>query len=62
MPKLIQIKTITATLKVETGLRIGGGDEGMHIGGVDKTIIRRLHTNETYIRGTAIKGKRRSLL
>jgi CRISPR-associated protein Csm3 len=62
MPKLIQIKTITATLKVETGLRIGGGDEGMHIGGVDNPIIKHPHTNEPYIPGSSIKGKMRSLL
>ena len=39
MPQLTHIKVIIATLKVETGLRIGGGDEGMHIGGVDNVMI-----------------------
>ena len=62
MPKLTNIKTISATLKIETGLRIGGGDEGMHIGGVDNPIIKHPHSNEPYIPGSSIKGKIRSLL
>lgn len=62
MPQLTQIKTITAVLIVETGLRIGGGDEGMHIGGVDNVVIKHPHTNEPYLPGSSIKGKMRSLL
>lgn len=62
MPQLTHIKVIIATLKVETGLRIGGGDEGMHIGGVDNVIIKHPHTNEPYLPGSSVKGKMRSLL
>ena len=62
MPQLTHIKVIIATLKVETGLRIGGGDEGMHIGGVDNVIIKHPHTNEPYLPGSSIKGKMRIFL
>lgn len=62
MPQLTHIKTLKATLVIETGLRIGGGDTGMHIGGVDSPVIKHPHTHEPYIPGSSIKGKVRSLL
>ena len=62
MPQLINITTITATLELVTGLRIGAGDSEMHIGGVDNTVIKHPHTRSPYIPGSSLKGKMRSLL
>ncbi|GHU08183.1 type III-A CRISPR-associated RAMP protein Csm3 [Betaproteobacteria bacterium] len=62
MPQLTNITTIEATLKVVTGLRIGAGDNEMHIGGVDNTVIKHPLTGAPYIPGSSIKGKMRSLL
>ena len=62
MPQLTGITTISATLKLVTGLRIGAGDSEMHIGGVDNTVIRHPHTHAPYIPGSSLKGKMRSLL
>ncbi|GHT98145.1 type III-A CRISPR-associated RAMP protein Csm3 [Betaproteobacteria bacterium] len=62
MPQLTNITTIEATLEVVTGLRIGAGDNEMHIGGVDNTVIKHPLTGAPYIPGSSIKGKMRSLL
>ncbi len=62
MPQLTAITTITATLELVTGLRIGAGDSEMHIGGVDNTVIKHPHTQAPYIPGSSLKGKMRSLL
>ncbi|MBP9059548.1 MAG: type III-A CRISPR-associated RAMP protein Csm3 [Rhodoferax sp.] len=62
MPQLTAITTITATLELVTGLRIGAGDSEMHIGGVDNTVIKHPHTQSPYIPGSSLKGKMRSLL
>ena len=62
MPQLTAITTITATLQLVTGLRIGAGDSEMHIGGVDNTVIKHPHTQSPYIPGSSLKGKMRSLL
>lgn len=60
--QLIDIKEITGTLIVKTGLRIGAGDTEMRIGGLDNPIIKHPHTLEPYIPGSSLKGKVRSLL
>ena len=62
MSQLNGITTITATLEVLTGLRIGAGDGEMHIGGVDNTVVKHPHTSLPYIPGSSLKGKMRSLL
>ena len=62
MPQLTGITSITATLELVTGLRIGAGDSEMHIGGVDNTVIKHPHTQSPYIPGSSLKGKMRSLL
>ena len=62
MPQLPAITTITATLELVTGLRIGAGDSEMHIGGVDNTVIKHPHTQSPYIPGSSLRGKMRSLL
>ncbi|MDR0578099.1 MAG: type III-A CRISPR-associated RAMP protein Csm3 [Candidatus Accumulibacter sp.] len=62
MPRLTNIITIEATLEVVTGLCIGAGDNEMHIGGVDNTVIKHPITGSPYIPGSSLKGKMRSLL
>ena len=62
MPQLTGITTLTATLELVSGLRIGAGDAEMHIGGVDNTVIKHPHTQAPYIPGSSLKGKMRSLL
>lgn len=53
---------ITAKLRLDTGLHIGGSDEFAPIGAVDKTVIRDPYTKEPIIPGSSLKGKIRSLL
>lgn len=60
--QLTQIRTFTARLTLETGLHIGAGDSEMHIGGVDKQVVKHPLTNQPYIPGSSLKGKMRSLL
>jgi len=60
--QLTHIRTLTARLVLETGLHIGAGDSEMHIGGVDKQVVRHPLTNLPYIPGSSLKGKMRSLL
>jgi len=62
MSKLTQIKTITGTIRLKSGLHIGGGDASMKIGGIDNEVIKHPVTNEPYIPGSSLKGKIRSLL
>lgn len=61
-PQLTGITTLTATLELVSGLRIGAGDSEMRIGGVDNPVIRHPHTQAPYIPGSSLKGKMRSLL
>ena len=60
--KIKNIKEIKATLKVKTGLHIGGSKDEIKIGGIDNPIIKNPLTNEPYIPGSSLKGKIRSLL
>ncbi|MBW4520078.1 MAG: type III-A CRISPR-associated RAMP protein Csm3 [Scytolyngbya sp. HA4215-MV1] len=53
---------IESTLLVETGLHIGGGNETLNIGGLDKPIVRDPITRYPYLPGSSIKGKLRSIL
>lgn len=53
---------ITAKLRLETGLHIGGSDEFAPIGAVDQSVIRDPYTKEPIIPGSSLKGKIRSLL
>ncbi|MEB3150087.1 MAG: type III-A CRISPR-associated RAMP protein Csm3 [Sphaerospermopsis sp.] len=53
---------ISSTLKVETGIHIGGGGERLDIGGLDKPVIRNPITNYPYLPGSSIKGKLRAIL
>ena len=60
--QLTRIHSLTARLVLQTGLHIGAGDSEMHIGGVDKQIVRHPLTHLPYIPGSSLKGKMRSLL
>lgn len=62
--KLVKITLITGKLTCLTGMHIGAGEAGMHIGGTDSPVIK---TNERgkeypYVPGSSLKGKIRSLL
>lgn len=60
--QLTQIKQITGTLVLKTGLHIGGGDTEMRIGGIDNQVVKDPVTGLPYIPGSSLKGKIRSLL
>lgn len=60
--KLTQIKQITGTLVVKTGLHIGAGDTEMRIGGTDNPVAKNPLDGQPYIPGSSLKGKIRSLL
>lgn len=53
---------LSAEIELVTGLHIGGTAGGMEIGGVDKSVIRTVRTNQPYIPGSSLKGKMRSLM
>jgi len=53
---------LTFDIETMSGLHIGGSDEGISIGGVDKTVIRDPLTNRPYIPGSSLRGKIRSLV
>lgn len=59
--KLVKIRSITAKIVVETGLRIGGSQETMEISGLDNPIIRNPANAEPFIPGSSLKGRMRSL-
>ena len=53
---------ISAVLRLETGLHIGGSNDFAPIGAVDSPFIRDPYTKEPVIPGSSIKGKIRTLL
>ncbi len=53
---------ISATLRVITGMHIGGSSEFSPIGSVDSPFIRDPLTNAPIIPGSSLKGKMRTLL
>lgn len=53
---------IRGTIKAMTGLRIGGSETAISIGGVTNPVIRDPLTQYPYIPGSSLKGKMRSLL
>jgi CRISPR-associated protein Csm3 len=59
--KLKEIREITGTIKVITGLHIGKGNDEIQIGGVDNLVIRNPMDEKPYIPGSSIKGKLRFL-
>ncbi len=53
---------IRGTIKVLTGLHIGGNSTEMSIGGADSIVIRDPVTNQPLIPGSSLRGKMRSLV
>lgn len=59
---LKKIYKLEVTLKLVSGLYIGGTDNGFDIGGADSNVIKNPLTKEPYIPGSSMKGKLKSLL
>lgn len=63
MSKLIKKIKLQYTIKVLTGLHVGGSKENVEIGGIDLPVIKlATKNNEPYIPGSSLKGKIRCLL
>ena len=56
------IHTITFTARCESGLHIGGSQDGLTIGGGDNPVIKNPATDAPYIPGSSLKGKMRAEL
>lgn len=60
--KLAKKIIFRGTIKLLTGLHIGGTNAAMNIGGPDKFVVRNPINNLPYIPGSSLKGKMRSLI
>ncbi len=60
--KRIETRTLTATITLTSGARIGGSDDVLQIGGTDLTCIKDPVTGKPYLPGSSLKGKMRSAL
>lgn len=60
--QLLKMITVEAKLELLSGLHIGAGNQEIHIGGIDNSVIKHPYTNEPYIPGSSLKGRMRSLL
>jgi CRISPR-associated protein Csm3 len=60
MMKKTDYQEITGVIHCLSGLRVGGSDELLQIGGTDLTCIKHPVTLKPYIPGSSIKGKMRS--
>lgn len=60
--KLMKIKEVECTIKLLTGLRVGGNNDIIEIGGNDNPVVRNPLTRELYIPGSSIKGKMRMFM
>lgn len=52
---------ISGIISCRTGIFIGGADDTLQIGGIDKNVVRNPLTGEPYIPGSSLKGKLRSI-
>ena len=52
---------ISGIISCHSGIFIGGADDTLQIGGIDKSVIRNPLTGEPYIPGSSLKGKLRSI-
>lgn len=52
---------ISGIISCRSGIFIGGAEDTLQIGGVDKSVIRNPLTGEPYIPGSSLKGKLRSI-
>ena len=53
-------RKLTATIHCVSGMRIGGSDEQLQIGGADLTCIKHPVTLQPYLPGSSLKGRMRS--
>jgi len=60
--KLVELKEITGTLELRSGLHVGVGRDHIEIGGIDLPVIKDAVRETPYIPGSSLKGKLRSLL
>lgn len=60
--KKIAYHEVTGVIRCVSGLRIGGSDDLLHIGGTDLTCIKHPVTLKPYLPGSSLKGKMRSEL
>ena len=60
--RLIAHHSISGTIVLKSGTRIGGSDDVLQIGGTDLTCIKDPVTGRPYVPGSSIKGKMRSSL
>lgn len=60
--KMLSHYAIHGTIVLKSGMRIGGSDDVLQIGGTDLTCIKDPLTGRPYIPGSSIKGKMRSSL
>ncbi len=59
---LNKILKLEFSMRLESGLHIGGSDDSFDIGGADSTVIKNPLNNQPYIPGSSLKGKIRALL
>src|SRR5689334_12394819 len=52
---------LQGSIRLKTGLHIGGAASTLSIGGVDNQVIRDSLTGRPYIPGSSLRGKMRSL-
>lgn len=52
---------IAGLIVCRSGILIGGAEDTLQIGGIDKNVIRNPLTGEPYIPGSSLKGKLRSI-
>lgn len=57
----MQLHEIKGKIKILTGLHIGAGNDDVHIGGIDSSVVKT-SDGYPYIPGSSLKGKIRSLL
>ena len=57
--KRLRTHQISGTIELKTGMRIGGSDDLLEIGGTDLTCIKNPVTMQPYIPGSSLKGKLR---
>ncbi len=60
--KKVNHYVIRGEIELLSGMRIGGSDDVLQIGGTDLTCIKDPVTGRPYIPGSSIKGKMRSSL
>lgn len=60
--KLLRKHIYAGTIRLVSGLHIGGSNTALNIGGIDNFVVRNPLSQEPYIPGSSLKGKLRSLI